>query len=63
MSILTNAQIIALELRNTVARAEAMGVSIRIDRRPLQPLAMGHAEHVVETWEARNKPNPPERNT
>lgn len=37
-----------------VKDAERMGVSLRIDRVPLRPLAMGHAQHVVEAWPARH---------
>lgn len=33
-----------------------LGVSLRIDRVALTPLAMGHAEHVVEAWPARHQP-------
>lgn len=32
------------------------GIAVRIDRRPLQPLAMGHDEPVVEVWLAREQP-------
>lgn len=39
-----------------VVAAEKLGVSLRIDRQPLQPLAMGHARHVVEAWPARHQP-------
>jgi len=43
-----------------VATAEKMGVSLRIDRVPLQPLATGNAGHRVEAWPARHQPTPPD---
>lgn len=39
-----------------IAKAEALGVSIKIGRTPLRPLAMGHATHVPEAWPARHQP-------
>ena len=36
-----------------VEDAERMGVSLRIDRVPLRPLAQRHARHIVEAWPAR----------
>jgi hypothetical protein len=53
MGTLTNADIVRLDAENLVRRAEAMGVSLTITREPLQPLAMGHARHVVDAWPAR----------
>lgn len=47
---------IAARARALVALAEELGVSLRIDRQPLQPLGMGHARHVVEAWPARHSP-------
>lgn len=45
----------AIEL---AAKAERVGVSLRIDRVPLQPLAMGNARHAVEAWPARQMAKP-----
>lgn len=42
-----------------VQQAEADGICIRVSREPLQPLAMGHARHVVEAWPARPQPQKP----
>lgn len=39
-----------------VAIAEQMGVSLRIERVPHFPLAMGNAGHRVEAWPARHQP-------
>lgn len=39
--------------KELVALAEKMGVSLRIDRVPLRPLATGYVRHVVEAWPAR----------
>ena len=47
---------ITQQAKELVALAERMGMSLRILRNPLQPLAMGHAEQVVEVWTARQKP-------
>lgn len=44
-----------------VAEADALGVSLRIDRVPVHPLAMGNARHVVDAWPARHQPAPPAR--
>ncbi len=41
---------LAQQLVDTAVR---MGVSLRIDRVPLRPLASGHMRHVVEAWPAR----------
>jgi hypothetical protein len=38
------------------AEAEKHGVTLRIERRPLKPLAMGHGTHAVEAWPARKQP-------
>lgn len=51
-----NAERIRQEAIDLVAHAERYGICLRIDRVPLQPLAMGHAQHVVETWPARHGP-------
>lgn len=37
-------------------KAERLGVSMRIERKPLQPLAMGNAGHAIDTWPARHQP-------
>lgn len=37
-----------------VRMAEQLGVSLRIDRVPHYPLAMGNAGHRVEAWPARH---------
>ena len=47
---------IVREAQRLVDAAEKLGVSLRIDRRPLQPLATGNAEHVIEAWPARHGP-------
>lgn len=39
-----------------VGRAEALGVTLRINVEPLQPLAMGNTRHTVEAWPARKGP-------
>lgn len=39
--------------QDLVARAERDGVVLTIERRPLQPLAMGNAETVIEVRELR----------
>lgn len=44
---------------NLVRTAQALGVSVRIDLRPLQPPAMGHHEPVIEVWPARNSDHGP----
>jgi hypothetical protein len=44
---------IAAKARDLVEIAEILGVSLRIDRVPMPPLAMGNAVHVVEAWPAR----------
>lgn len=44
-----------------VKEAEEWGVSVSVTRKPLLPLAMGHARHVVETWPARRQPAPPKQ--
>lgn len=36
-----------------VVTAQKLGVSLRIDRVPLEPLAMGNVRHIVEAWPAR----------
>lgn len=46
------------ELRALVARAEAMGVTIRVSA-PQTPLRMAENNHVVEAWPARNGPKAP----
>lgn len=48
-----------LSAEELVAYAERKGVCLTITREPLQPLAMGHARHVVEAWPARQQPAPP----
>lgn len=50
------AAFIRVQAKALVAQAERLGVSLRIDRRPLQPLAMGNAEHVIEAWPSRHEP-------
>jgi len=40
-----------------VVAAGKMGVTLRIDRAPLQPLAMGNVRHVVEAWPSRQGPD------
>lgn len=39
-----------------IAAAERAGLVVTLERRPLQPLAMGHAEYVFETRPVRGKP-------
>ena len=41
--------------RDLVVLAEMLGVSLRIDRVPLRPLAMGGARHEVVTWPSRHQ--------
>lgn len=36
-----------------IAVADTARLRVSVTRRPLQPLAMGHAEYVVETWPVR----------
>ena len=49
---------IRIEAENLCLYAEAIGVSLRIDRVPRQPLAMGNQRYVVETWPARQNAAP-----
>lgn len=49
------AEHIASEARALVALAEKLGVTLRIERAPLHPLAMGHSEHVVHAQPARGQ--------
>lgn len=51
---MTSAQVIEMELQAVLAKAQLLGVSVRVDRVPLMPLAMGNMRHVVHCWEARN---------
>lgn len=53
------ADYVAEKARELVDMAEILGVSLRIDRVPLQPLAMGNARHVVDAWPARHQPEQP----
>ena len=46
-------QMIANEARKLATLAESLGVSLRIDRAPNKPLAMGNMRHVVDAWPAR----------
>lgn len=43
-------ELMALEL---LAQADRRGLNVTIERRPLQPLAMGHTEAVVNVWPKR----------
>lgn len=36
-----------------IQHAQRAGLVVTIERRPLKPLAMGHAEYVIETRPAR----------
>lgn len=36
--------------QDLIKYAERNGVTLRIERRPLTPLAMGRVEHVAEAW-------------
>lgn len=56
MSTETIASMYQHHLEKLVKEAERDGVSVRVTREPLQPLAMGHAGHVVEAWPARHQP-------
>lgn len=47
------------QIKRIIYFAEQDGISIRVSREPLQPLAMGHARHVVDAWPARHQPAPP----
>lgn len=49
-------EIISDKARELAALAKEMGVTLRINVVPLQPLAMGNTEHVVEAWPARHGP-------
>ena len=53
------AEVIAERARDLVAQAEMLGVSLRIDRVPIQPPRSGHMRHVVEAWPARHGPKAP----
>lgn len=48
-------RLVLASAETTVALAKSMGVVVTISRRPLLPLAMGHAEYVVETRPVRRK--------
>lgn len=48
-------RLVLASAETTVALAKSMGVVVTISRRPLLPLAMGHAEYVVETRPVRGK--------
>lgn len=47
-----------LAAEELVAHAERKGVCLTITREPLQPLAIGHARHVVDARPARQQPAP-----
>ena len=49
----TPAQIIETEARLLVAKAEALGVHVTIERQSVKPLAMRNHVAVVTVWEAR----------
>jgi hypothetical protein len=48
-------QSILAQAHELVRRAEALGVTLRIDLVPLQPLSMGNHRHHVEAWPARHR--------
>lgn len=50
---LTAAQVIETEARLLVAKAEAMGLHVTIERRSRPPLAMRNHEAVISVWEKR----------
>lgn len=56
MTLEERAKAIAELARDLVALAEEVGVALRIERVPLQPLATGNMRHVVEAWPARHGP-------
>jgi hypothetical protein len=45
--------LIAEEAQRLTELASAMGVVFTVERRPLKPLAMGHAEYAIAVWNAR----------
>lgn len=45
--------LIADDVKKLTQLADAMGVVFTVDRKPLQPLAMGHAEYAVSVWNKR----------
>lgn len=42
-----------------VAKAEALGVTLRITGEPIRPFAMGHHRHVIDAYPARKWAAPP----
>jgi hypothetical protein len=45
--------LVADEVTRLTELATAMGLVFTVERRPLTPLAMGHAAYAVTVWEAR----------
>lgn len=43
------------EARELIQLADELGITLRIDLKPKQPLAMGNHEYVIETWAKREK--------
>jgi hypothetical protein len=56
MSLATHS--IRVQAEYLVRRAEALGVTLRIDLAPQKPLAMGNHIHRVEAWPARHRDDP-----
>lgn len=60
MLLSTNPNVLRIAARaaRLINEAESLGVSLRIDRVPLRPLAMGYAKHVIEAWPAHQPRGP-----
>lgn len=51
----SNQRQVMLEAAALVHKAALLGVIVEITREPLQPLAMGHHQAVINVWTARNQ--------